>query len=156
MPIPAIANVIDLLMYHQVGGVTICYRCHARFRGPGTCGRPVSAFGLADGNGTGKSEDPQRTVAGNARLMRARRGPSRRSRMVVAVKSGALACGALRASVGPEFAAKISLFLNTHEVHTTPVDEPSETRSLRRLQGVVLRGPLLQAPGSAAALSARD
>ena len=40
MPIPAylvliVSALLDLLMYHQVGSVTICYRCLCQVRGPG-------------------------------------------------------------------------------------------------------------------------
>jgi hypothetical protein len=41
MPIPAylvliVSALLDLLLYHQVGNVTICYRCLCQLRGAGT------------------------------------------------------------------------------------------------------------------------
>ena len=41
MPIPAylvliVSALLDLLLYHQVGNVTICYRCLSQLRGAGT------------------------------------------------------------------------------------------------------------------------
>jgi hypothetical protein len=41
MPIPAylvliVSALVDLLLYHQVGNVTICYRCLCQLRGLGT------------------------------------------------------------------------------------------------------------------------
>ena len=70
MPIPAylvlvVSMVLDLVMYHMVGDVTICYRCLCQLRGVGTNpGRPVPAVRPGHRRTVPARANPRRAVAG--------------------------------------------------------------------------------------------